>query len=118
MEQAQSLDGHVAPNALTVVDFKGFPEDKKRLKLFLLDQANGEVLDAVSVLIQSGKSCQRAVLDQHEWFTSNSDSLGSLNQLDFQSDIIINEIMYAPPFEQDDLEFIDQCDIHAPKNVL
>ena len=107
LDQAQSLDGQVAPNALTVVDFKGLPKGKKRLKLFLLNQADGEVLDAVSVRIQPGKSCQRSVLSQHGWFASNLHSLGSLNQLDFQSDIIINEIMYAPPFGQDDLEFIE-----------
>jgi hypothetical protein len=107
LDQPLALKGNLEENALKVIEYPGIPKEKKRLKLFLLDRETQVVLDAVSVENISGKSLQRLIGKQHEWFISDFHTLGATNTLFGQKDIIINEIMFDPPYGQDDLEFIE-----------
>ena len=107
LDQPMELSGAVMDEGFRVIEYPGFPNDKKRLKLFLLNHQTQEILDAVAVKIHLGKSAQRNGNKQYEWFISDEPTLGKPNRLIVQQDVIINEIMYDPHYGRGDLEFIE-----------
>ncbi len=107
LNQPQLLEGNIEGNSIASVGFKGLPKGKKRLKLFLLNQETQEILDAIAVDIQSGRSLQRSGFHSTEWYSSAENTLDQPNKFHAQDAIVINEIMYDPPFGRGDLEYIE-----------
>jgi hypothetical protein len=101
------LKGTLTENTFVTLQRKTPQNMEKDHPCFLFEIASRKVLDTASLTLQPATSTQRFPDGTGTWFVSSAHSLGEPNSSPAHQDIILNEIMYDPPFGLPDLEFVE-----------
>ena len=113
-----ALAGSVPGSGFASVDVDFAPDASGDLILYLIDGAN-TVLAEAEVVWRTGKSSSQAwPAGSGEWYASAGSTRDSANVPDRNQDVVISEIMYAPPSSHRQGEFIELYNRGAsPANV-
>lgn len=81
--------------------------DAQTFRIFLFRRDTGEIIDALKQSVLEKTSIQRFPDGGNQWFRTNNATQNQPNIIQGNDDVVINEIMYDPPYGQPDLEFIE-----------
>ncbi len=102
-----ALTGSLAAGAFSSVGVN-FPTDNDgRVILYVIDSGNN-VVDEAEVRRRAGRTSSQAwPAGAHEWYASAGATQNAVNVPDRQADIVISEIMYAPPSDHRQGEYVE-----------
>ena len=106
-QNAFSIKGSLSPTGFSTFKIPLNDQDEQTFRIFLFHQETRDIIDAQKQRVPENSSMQRFPDGDKHWFSANTDTLDKPNSIQRRQSVIINEIMYDPPFGQPDLEFIE-----------
>lgn len=102
-----ALTGTLAGGGYASVDVDFATDGSGDLVLYLID-TNNKVLGEAEVVRRDGKSSSQAwPAGSGEWYASTASTRDAVNAPDRNADVVISEIMYAPPSSHRQGEFVE-----------
>ena len=106
-QNASPIEGSLSPAGFATFKIPLNDPDEQTFRIFLFHQNTRDVIDAQKQNVPQNSSMQRFPDGEKHWFATSSNTLDKPNSIHRSRDVVINEIMYDPPYGQPDLEFIE-----------
>lgn len=106
-QNALPIQGALSPFSFATFKLTMEKTSDQTFRIFLIHRNTGLVMDAQKLSVPDNASIQRFPDGGKQWFTTIDNTRNQPNIIQRSEDVVINEIMYDPPYGQPDLEFIE-----------